>query len=191
MFGNYPPMHEIVPNLWLGSIEAARVPFLKSHAVSAILSIVGDPTICPRFSAPFYQTIINLSDGSPYSYQDLYRGLSFIDEHLSSGHGVLVHCIAGISRSTSMVAGYLMYKYKMDPLEALNSILSKRDIANPLHKTFESVQKQLFPNLEYQCQRCGKYRTHLSKIKTYNKIHQKDRNMRVFCSCPSPLDITR
>ena len=184
-------MHEIVPHLWLGSIEAARVPFLKSHSVSAILSIVGDPTICPRFSAPFHQTIINLSDGSPYSYKDLYRGLSFIDKHLSAGDGVLVHCIAGISRSTSMVAGYLMYKYKMDPLEALNSILAKRDIANPLHKTFESVQKYLFPNLEYQCQRCGKYRTHLSKVKICKKSLDKDRNIWVVCSCPDPLQITR
>lgn len=45
--------------------------------------------------------------------------------------GVLVHCQAGISRSASIVAAYLMNQYDLDPMEAMTMIREKRPLVEP------------------------------------------------------------
>lgn len=44
---------------------------------------------------------------------------------------ILVHCMAGISRSVSMICYYLIRNYKMKFSDAVGIIQSKRPIANP------------------------------------------------------------
>ncbi|OWT39927.1 dual specificity phosphatase 12 [Cryptococcus neoformans Bt1] len=45
--------------------------------------------------------------------------------------GVLVHCQAGMSRSASIVAAYLMSQYDLDPMEAMTMIREKRPVVEP------------------------------------------------------------
>lgn len=45
--------------------------------------------------------------------------------------GVLVHCQAGMSRSASIVAAYLMTEYDIDPMEAVAMIREKRPVIEP------------------------------------------------------------
>lgn len=66
-------------------------------------------------------------------------GYNFIDEALSSGGKILVHCMAGVSRSVSLVTYYLMKKYGLKYEDAVRTIKNKRKIANPN----ESFKKQL------------------------------------------------
>lgn len=56
---------------------------------------------------------------------------AFIDDAVSQNQGVLVHCIAGISRSVTCVVAYLMKKNKWDAHEAIEFVRSKRPVANP------------------------------------------------------------
>lgn len=44
---------------------------------------------------------------------------------------VLVHCMAGISRSVSVIAYYLMKKYSLTSYDAIEYLKSRRCIANP------------------------------------------------------------
>jgi dual specificity phosphatase 12 len=53
----------------------------------------------------------------------------FIDRHLKRNLPVLVHCTQGKSRSVSVVAAYLIYKYHMSAESALNLIYTSRPIA--------------------------------------------------------------
>lgn len=55
----------------------------------------------------------------------------FIDMVVSSGNNILVHCMAGISRSVSVVAYYLMKKYNIPYDQAYNYIKNIRSIAYP------------------------------------------------------------
>lgn len=63
----------------------------------------------------------------------------FINTAVKNNENILVHCMAGISRSVSMVIYYLMKKNKIDYDTAFNFVKNKRTIANPN----DSFRKQL------------------------------------------------
>lgn len=54
--------------------------------------------------------------------------VKYINNSISNGKNVLVHCIMGSQRSATIIAIYLMVKYKMKPPEAINYMKSKRPI---------------------------------------------------------------
>lgn len=58
-------------------------------------------------------------------------GYHFINDAITNYQKILVHCMAGVSRSISLVSYYLMKKYFLNFDEAINIIKSKRRIANP------------------------------------------------------------
>jgi protein-tyrosine phosphatase len=54
-----------------------------------------------------------------------------MDEAIESGGVVLVHCHAGISRSSSTVISYLMRKYDLTLKDAIEHTRSQRWFINP------------------------------------------------------------
>jgi hypothetical protein len=59
-------------------------------------------------------------------------GYHFINNALESDDGgVLIHCMAGISRSVSILTYYLMKKYNLDYDTAILMVKKNRSIANP------------------------------------------------------------
>lgn len=54
----------------------------------------------------------------------------FIDSNLHSTN-VLVHCMAGVSRSATLVIAYLMRKYRMHLEKAKTLVMEKRPFINP------------------------------------------------------------
>jgi len=73
-------------------------------------------------------------------------GYHFIDYVVSNNQNILIHCMAGISRSVSLVIYYLMKKYHMSFDKAFEIVNNARSIANPN----ESFKAQL---MEYDIQR--------------------------------------
>ncbi|RXG55751.1 Dual specificity protein phosphatase 7, partial [Armadillidium vulgare] len=58
------------------------------------------------------------------------KAIQFIDEARENGVGVLVHCLAGISRSVTITVAYLMYKKKLTLEDAYEYVrLKKANIA--------------------------------------------------------------
>jgi len=56
---------------------------------------------------------------------------AFIDTARDTGGRVLVHCMAGVSRSASIVIGYLMKVKDMDFVTAFNHVKAKRPTIRP------------------------------------------------------------
>jgi protein-tyrosine phosphatase len=54
--------------------------------------------------------------------------MRYIDNSISSGKNVLVHCVMGSQRSATIIALYLMTKYGMGYGDAIGYIKSKRPI---------------------------------------------------------------
>lgn len=55
----------------------------------------------------------------------------FIELACQQGGRVLVHCMAGISRSSTIVASYLMYRYGFSPSKTLAFIRDRRAVICP------------------------------------------------------------
>jgi dual specificity phosphatase 12 len=56
---------------------------------------------------------------------------AFIDNALSNGGAVFVHCAMGKSRSATIVCAYLMYKYGVSPEAALKQLCEGREVCDP------------------------------------------------------------
>ena len=62
----------------------------------------------------------------------LPAAISFMDDAHSSGGKVLVHCVAGMSRSVSLVLAYLVQREpRMRLAEALRLVKQKRTVVSP------------------------------------------------------------
>lgn len=58
-------------------------------------------------------------------------GYHFINHAVMTNKNILVHCMAGISRSVSLIVYYLMKKYNLSFDQAISIVKNKRKIANP------------------------------------------------------------
>ncbi len=65
----------------------------------------------------------------------------FIEEALSkAGSAVLIHCQAGVSRSVTLAASYLMKHHRLSAEDALAMIKSKRPAAKPISFFVEQLK---------------------------------------------------
>ncbi|CAE6429810.1 unnamed protein product [Rhizoctonia solani] len=123
-------MDEVIENLWVGDFGAATsIELLEMAGVKYVVS-------CMRGKVRVHETMrrhqIPLDDTEE---QDVLAYLpatiSFIQKSLASGDGVLIHCMAGMSRSATIAAAYLMYSQGLDPTGALELIREVRPTIQP------------------------------------------------------------
>lgn len=66
-------------------------------------------------------------DGYAPNEEELYRIVTWIDKEIMSGKPVLVHCHAGIGRSPTVIAAYLMFRRKLEVDDALEQVSRYND----------------------------------------------------------------
>ncbi|KAJ7689404.1 hypothetical protein B0H17DRAFT_937233 [Mycena rosella] len=123
-------MDEIIPGLWVGDLPSAtHTATLKENKIFSILSAMrGRVTI----NETFIRHQILLDDTADADILvHFIPAITFIQSELDKGRGVLVHCQAGMSRSVTIVAAYLMYTQKIDPETALDIIRKARPNVEP------------------------------------------------------------
>ncbi|KDQ08630.1 hypothetical protein BOTBODRAFT_148608 [Botryobasidium botryosum FD-172 SS1] len=146
----YHTMDQIIPNLWVGDFEAALdTELLEKHGIKHVLSAVRGIRVDKKF-------IRHECDLLDTEYSDLFtflpRAVSFIENALEKSEGVLVHCHAGMSRSASIAAAYLMKSQDMDVATAVNLMKKARPIVQPnkgfLHQLeiFRSASYRVYPS---------------------------------------------
>ena len=122
---------EIIPHLYIGSIAcASNLDELKSKNITHILCCgIGLKLFFPD---KFKYHRIELCDNEATNIRKFFDETnSFIDEAIKGGGNILVHCHAGISRSTSIIMAYLMKHQKMNFNKAFELIKEKRGKIQP------------------------------------------------------------
>lgn len=133
-------MSLILPNLYLGNQTDANT---NSNKFNTIISVVNYPFQLDHSE----QYNVRLDDVSGQSIVlEIYKVADLIDRLLKQNKRVLVHCHAGVSRSASMVIGYLMIKHNMSYQNAYMHVKLKRNIICP-NPGFKRQLRSLCPSI--------------------------------------------
>ena len=132
--------------------EAQNLNLLFESQIDAVLNVAYDLDISHFNQVPpshhkfqlEYQKV-GMIDGSGNQPTTLIAAVYMLDELLERHQRVLVHCHAGVSRSSTVVATYLAHKDGMNFDEALEFVKSKRPRAAP-NPALIAIAKSL-PNL--------------------------------------------
>jgi dual specificity MAP kinase phosphatase len=146
MFDDIEPCQQIKPCLYLGSASALRGDIYFSMVINCTMDI--------PFSKK-YKHSIRVSIHDDLSYNDKFLEIMENTDILSNIHAlvlnhkpVLVHCYAGIQRSCSVVACYLIRYYNMTVLDAVEYIKKCRPCAFSEEVVFMTAMETFRRNLD-------------------------------------------
>lgn len=124
--------NEIEKNLWLGDYRsAADNSFLQDNNVKLVVNLSKDLNFTDlsidKYRVPIHDNRSKESDlGMIEHFDTIYDKMKY---YIDNDQGVLVHCRAGMQRSATVVALYIMKKYKINFESARKIIRQKRCIA--------------------------------------------------------------
>jgi len=123
--------NEIITNLWIGNkLTATNPSFLHLHNIELVVNATKDVKFGDE-SGKIKNIRIPVDD-HPNDSETLYKFLDVIADtihrYLNSDKAVLVHCFAGMQRSATVVASYLMKYGGLMADDAIKAIKSKRKV---------------------------------------------------------------
>jgi atypical dual specificity phosphatase len=128
-------MSQILENLWIANIHNVRDEYFISYITKAthILNCTEElPLLYPK---PLITKRIPLNDDGEEdtcSVVQITEAIDILDDWLQNKENrVIVHCAAGISRSPTVVLGWLIKKKGMSFDDAMDFVHSKRDFIRP------------------------------------------------------------
>lgn len=139
---------EILPHLYLGNAANSEDrEALARHRIQYILNVTPDlPNVFESAGSIKYMQI-PISDHWSQNLASFFpQAIQFIEEARSSDKGVLVHCLAGVSRSVTITVAYLMHKCSLSLNDAFNLVRSRKsNIAPNFHfmEQLHSFEKEL------------------------------------------------
>lgn len=123
---------KVAEHIYLGGDAVARdKDILKQHGITHILNCVG--FVCPEyFKADFVYRTLWLQDSPSEDITSiLYDVFDYFEDVREKGGRVFVHCCQGVSRSTSLVIAYLMWREGQSFDDAFQYVKAARGIADP------------------------------------------------------------
>lgn len=146
----YSRAQEVCPNLFIGSQTAAEnLEELKRNKITHILNATTDlPFYFENLPEKFSYFRANMIDSVAMDITSngiLDECLKFIENAITKGGKVFVHCQAGISRSGSIVVAYLMKTQHLTYEEALIRARKVRGCICPNAGFEKQLKNKLFP----------------------------------------------
>lgn len=136
LFQKFKPPNEydqIEEKLFISNIEFAQnEENIKKYKISNIVCILNNIELKELYTTRHKNVtyfIISAKDKScEYLYLHFEKAANFIENCINNNTNVLVHCLAGVSRSPTIVAAYLIIKRKMTVEEAISYIQLNKSI---------------------------------------------------------------
>lgn len=125
-------MNKIVPGLYLGSIkDSSDKKQLETHQITHILAIHDRmESAQPKQGVKYLR--LNARDNAQENIKRFFtESIFFIHDARINNGNVLVHCLAGVSRSASLVTAYLMIITEMPWYDSMNAVRGAREQAGP------------------------------------------------------------
>jgi atypical dual specificity phosphatase len=121
---------EIYPNLYLTSIYGATKENITRRSVSLLINAAQE---LPKTELNGVESIKLFLDDTPHALASVYfdRISDKINDHVSNGGCALLHCVLGVSRSTTLCLAYLMKYQNMSLKNAFDYVATRRPCARP------------------------------------------------------------
>ena len=122
---------EIIPHLFLGSIgSASNLKQLQNFKITHIVCCASG--IKNFFPDDFKYYNLSLLDSEKENIKQYFKeSFDFIDDAIKNGGNVLVHCHAGVSRSSTILIAYIMKSKKMKLNDVIDLLKTKREKVSP------------------------------------------------------------
>ncbi|XP_046731355.1 dual specificity protein phosphatase 7 isoform X2 [Silurus meridionalis] len=131
---NQPPFPvQILPYLYLGCAkDSTNLDILGKYNIKYILNVTPNLPNVFEHNGDFKYKQIPISDHWSQNLSQFFpEAISFIEEARSKKCGILVHCLAGISRSVTVTVAYLMQKLNMSLNDAYDFVKRKKSNISP------------------------------------------------------------
>ena len=116
-------LDEIIDNLWLGNSSASEdIKDLKDKGIKKVLTLLNIEGPKYKEEDGFIHKKIVILD---FEKENIIKYFGECLNFIKGDDKVLVHCMAGASRSTTIVIAYLMWTKKMKYQEALDFVKKK------------------------------------------------------------------
>jgi atypical dual specificity phosphatase len=121
---------EIDKFLYLTGASGVRRDHIRQRGITCIINCTIE---VPNLSLPNVEFINVRIDDSPYALIGRFfdECADKIEQHRLVGGNVLVHCMAGVSRSASIIIAYLVRYREMSLRDAYMLVRGKRSIIRP------------------------------------------------------------
>lgn len=125
----------ITSRIFLGDANCAQnLKWLKKNKITHIINAAKE--VPNYFPSKFKYLNLNMEDSTDYIIEKLDRAIKFIleaiyESPLPNNNYIYIHCYAGISRSASVVAYYLIICRHMTLNQAIQFIKNKRPQIKP------------------------------------------------------------
>jgi protein-tyrosine phosphatase len=147
----------VINNMWLGNKSSSQDrDFLNSNQINLVVNCTRDITIPEWYEhdninhirLPIYDW--DSENDNNILKNEIMNIINTMDTYKKNNKNILVHCFAGMQRSATVIACYLMYYYKFRPEHAIFYIRNKRGIAFQPYPTFNSFILNYRKNIEYK-----------------------------------------
>ncbi|KAL6056823.1 tyrosine protein phosphatase yvh1, variant 2 [Balamuthia mandrillaris] len=136
--------NEVVPGLWLGDYSSAcKKDELKQRGITHVLCVCKNAKFW--FPEDFVYHRVTIMDAPSENVVSHFpECIEFMESALLNGGAVFVHCMAGVSRSASVVVAYLMHSRRIKLDCALKHVRAVRPFVNPNPVRLSSFLLSLF-----------------------------------------------
>ncbi|KAM4563171.1 dual specificity protein phosphatase 7-like [Odontesthes bonariensis] len=124
---------QILPYLFLGCAkDSTNLDVLGQYNITYILNVTPNLPNMFEHDGHFRYKQIPISDHWSQNLSQFFpEAISFIDEARSKQCGILVHCLAGISRSVTVTVAYLMQRLNLSLNDAYDLVKRKKSNISP------------------------------------------------------------